>query len=103
MPIFLSHASIKLDVFDTPVLKEIAKYLKELHELTKNENFMICLEHFWKHSIKEFEFSGNHIDPIDVLLWIASQEKIRVVAYLSKLHHCISETLVSFSCCRIDG
>ena len=90
MPIFLSHASIKLDVFDTPIVKEIAKYLKKLNELTKDENFMICLEHFWEHTIQKFEFSGNHIDPIDVLLWIASQEKIRVVAYLSKLHHRIS-------------
>ena len=90
MPIFLSHATIELDVFDTPVLEEITKYLKKLYELTENENFVICLEHFWKHSIEKFEFPGNHINPIDVLLWITSQEKVWMVAYLSKLHHRVS-------------
>lgn len=58
---------------------------------------MPCSNHLWQNAIKQLKLATASEDVLSQVFWLQEvQEKIRMVANLSQLHHCISQSYVTY-------
>ena len=79
-------------MFDTSIVEVDLHDIHDMGHLSEDQDSMIELFEFWQDSVEEFKLSWTSENPImvgDVI--VIFQEKIRMVAAFSKLHHEIGQ------------
>ena len=83
-------------MFDTSIVKKDLHDVHQLCELGENEDLVPSLDQLGKDPIQKLELSTGSENVVSLILWFQIvQEEIRMITYLSQLHDCVSQGLIS--------
>lgn len=83
-------------MFYTSIVEKDLHDVHQLGKLGENEDLVPSLDQLRKDPIQKLELSTGSEYVVSLVLWFqVVQEKIRVITYLSQLHDCVSQGLIS--------
>jgi hypothetical protein len=85
-------ATVKSQMLDASVIEEYLHYVHQLSELREYKDLMSSLNQFWKYPIEQFKLAAGSKNIVSLVFRLKIvQEKVRVIANLSKLHNSVSQ------------